>query len=385
MHIGILTGGGDVPGLNPAIKTVVLEAERRGWRVTGFRRGWAGPLNYDPSRPEASQKHLMSLSPNVVRSIDRTGGTILHSSRTRPSNVRLSDLPHFLSEAKLAEVGSDEVDCTDHVLSVLKALNIDVLIAIGGDDTLSYAARLHHDGMPTVCLPKTIDNDVFGTDYCIGFSTCITRSVDLIHGLRTPAGSHERIMVVELFGRDSGHTALMAGYLADVDRTLIAEVEIDLDKVTKLVVEDRQRNVSNYAIVVVSEGARVRGGQVIEHGEPDAYGHRKRGGIGPIVADYIKRTTKVDVMNQSLGYLVRSGPPDAVDQMVARNFATMAVDCIETGQTGLMMAVQDGIYTTVPADMSTTGERRVDVDRMYDSDAYRPRISGLQGMPMFLK
>ena len=240
MHLGILTGGGDVPGLNPAIKTVVNEAARRGWRVTGFRRGWAGPLNIDPSGLEKSDQYLMPLTPEAVRGIDRTGGTILHTSRTQPSKVRVSDLPDFLAAHYRSQNDSEVVDCTDHVLSVLDTLKIDVLIAIGGDDTLSYAARLHHEGTPTICLPKTMDNDVFGTDYCIGFSTCVTRSVELINRLRTPAGSHERIMVVELFGRNCGQTALMAGYLADVDRTLIAEVPID----QKIAVVQRHKGVN---------------------------------------------------------------------------------------------------------------------------------------------
>ena len=385
MHLGILTGGGDVPGLNPAIKTVVNEAARRGWRVTGFRRGWAGPLNYNPADPDGSEQHLMRLSPEIVQGIDRTGGTILHTSRTRPSSVPLSDLPEFLKAPSSTPSSSDSVDCTAHVMSVLDALKVDVLIAIGGDDTLSYAAHLHNEGAPTICIPKTMDNDVFGTDYCIGFSTCVTRSVELINRLRTPAGSHERIMVVELFGRNSGQTALMAGYLADVDRTLIAEVPIDLDKITRMICDDRARNASNYAIVVVSEGASVKDGDIIEGGDPDAYGHRKLGGIGPVVADHIKRHGGVNVMNQSLAYLLRAGAPDAVDLMVPRNYATMAIACIAEGRTGLMMAVQKGKYTTVPADISTKGKRRVDVDAMYDIETYRPRIANLDGMPMLLR
>ena len=385
MHLGILTGGGDVPGLNPAIKTVVNLAARRGWRVTGFRRGWAGPLNYNPADPEGSAKFLMPLSSEAVHAIDRTGGTILHTSRTKPSRARVKDLPEFLKDAYPVEGDAETVDCTGHVLSVLEALKIDVLIAIGGDDTLSYAARLHTEGAPTICIPKTMDNDVYGTDYCIGFSTCVTRSVELINRLRTPAGSHERFLVVEMFGRNCGQTALMAGYLADADRTLISEVPFSLEKLTELLGEDRRRNASNYAIVVVSEGASVEGGEIFESGEPDAYGHRKLGGIGVLVGDHLQETTGVGVMNQSLAYLLRAGAPDAVDRMVPMNFATMAVRCIEEGKTGLMMTVQDGKYTTAPADISTKGERRVDVDTMYDADSYRPRIANLDGMPMFLR
>ncbi|MGI9384341.1 MAG: 6-phosphofructokinase [Methyloligellaceae bacterium] len=384
MHLGVLTGGGDVPGLNPAIKAVANEASARGWRVTGFRRGWAGPLNYNPADPEGSADWIMPLTPDAVRGIDRTGGTILHTSRTKPSKARPADLPKFLQEVLQAgEAGT--VDCTPHILSVVEALGIDVLIAIGGDDTLSYAARLHGEGARTMCLPKTMDNDVFGTDYCIGFSTCVTRSVELINRLRTPVGSHERFLVVEMFGRNCGQSALMAGYLADVDRTLIAEVPFDLEKVARLLMEDRDRSASNYAIVVVSEGASVKGGTVLEAGEADAYGHRKLGGIGQVVGAAVKDLTGVNIMVQNLAYLLRAGAPDAVDLMVPKNFGTMAVRLIEEGRTGLMMAIKDGRYTTQPADISTQGERRVDVDAMYDTQAYRPRIASLDGMPMYLK
>ncbi len=387
MHIGVLTGGGDVPGLNPAIKTIVNEAARRDWRVTGFRRGWAGPLNYNPADPDNSRHVLMELDPERVRGIDRTGGTILHTSRTQPSKVQSGDLPDFLKRQYQVQAGNNAgiVDCTQHILSVLEALKIDVLIAIGGDDTLSYASQLHREGIATICIPKTMDNDVFGTEYCIGFSTCVTRSVELINRLRTPAGSHERIMVVELFGRNCGQTALMAGYLADADRTLIAEVPFDFDKVTRLVSEDRQRKTSKYAIVVISEGARALDGATIETGDPDAYGHRKLGGIGPILADHIKRHSGINVMNQSLAYLLRAGAPDAIDILVPKNFATMAIRCIEEGNTGLMMAVQDGRYTTAPADISTRGKRQVDVEAMYDASAYRPRIASLLGMPLLFR
>lgn len=381
MHLGILTGGGDVPGLNPAIKTVVNEAARRGWHVTGFRRGWAGPLNYNPADAEKSEAFIMPLTVQGVHAIDRTGGTVLHTSRTQPSKMRAKDLPEFLRTSR--QTPDDVVDCTDHVLSVFESLGIDVLIAIGGDDTLSYAARIHGEGMPTICIPKTMDNDVFGTEYCIGYSTCVTRSVELIDRLRTPVGSHERFLVVELFGRNCGQTALMAGYLAGADRTLIAEVPFDLDRVTKLLAEDRRANPSNYAVVVVSEGAQVSGQDIFESGDPDAYGHRKLGGIGQAVGEHLKQATGVGVMVQSLAYLLRAGAPDAVDQLVPRNYATMAVRCIEEGRTGLMMAVQDGRYTTAPADISTKGDRRVDVANMYDPEGYLPRIAGLEGMPMF--
>ena len=384
MHLGILTGGGDVPGLNPAIKAVVNEAFARRWRVTGFRRGWAGPVNSDPADLEGTESARMVLTPDVVRSIDRTGGTILHTSRTNPSRMRASDLPDFLSH-RAASLDGSTVDVTDHVLSVLDALEIDVLIAIGGDDTLSYAARIHAEGAKTMCIPKTMDNDVFGTDYCIGFSTCVTRSVELINRLRTPVGSHERFLVVEMFGRKCGLAALMAGYLADVDRTLIAEVPFDLDKLGRLVSEDRARSAPNYALVVVSEGASVVGEGVMESGGADAYGHRKLGGIGHRVGRALKEITGINVMVQNLGYLLRAGAPDAVDLMVPKNFGTVAVRLIEDGSTGLMVAVQDGCYTTQPADISTKGQRRVDVDAMYDVKVYRPKIAKLLGTPMYLR
>ena len=316
--------------------------------------------------------------------IDRSGGTILHSSRTQPSKVKKKDLPPFLA-SKHARRKAETVDCTDHILGVLKALEIDALIAIGGDDTLSYAARLYAEGAPTICIPKTMDNDVFGTDYCIGFSTCITRSVELITQLRTPAGSHERFLVVEMFGRNSGETALMAGYLTDADRTLIAEVPFDVDKVAQLLTQDRAENPSHYAVVLVSEGAQMLGGTVVESGEADAYGHRKLGGIGQLLGEELTKRTGVGVMNQSLAYLLRAGAPDMLDHMIPKNFGIMAVRCIEAGQTGLMMAIVDGKYTTQPADISTKGKRRVDVPALYDVDALRPRVAELRDMPMLLK
>lgn len=384
MHLGILTGGGDVPGLNPAIKAVVNEAFARDWRVTGFRRGWAGPVNSDPENLEGTRSARIVLTPDVVRIINRTGGTILHTSRTNPSRIRASDLPEFLNHGAAS---SDEgtMDVTNHVLSVLDALEIDVLIAIGGDDTLSYAARIHAEGVKTMCIPKTMDNDVFGTDYCIGFSTCVTRSVELINRLRTSVGSHERFLVVEMFGRNCGLTALMAGYLADVDRTLIAEVPFDFDKLARLLSDDRAGSTSNYAIVVVSEGASVVDEGVTESGPADAYGHHKLGGIGQRLGRSLKEITGTNVMVQNLGYLLRSGAPDAVDLMVPKNFGTMTVRLIEDGSTGLMVAIREGCYTTQPADISTKGERRVDVDGMYDVDAYRPRIARLDGTPMYLR
>ncbi len=383
MRIGILTGGGDVPGLNPCIKAVTRRASELGWEVVGFRRGWAGPLEWNPDDPEGSEKHLMRLDPNAVRTIDRTGGTVLHSSRTNPGKVKEEDLPDFL-KGKFEKNDKGLYDCTPHVLRVMEALEVDALVPIGGDDTLSYGARLHQEGMKVMAVPKTMDNDVFGTDYCIGFSTAVSRSVDHITSLRTSTGSHERIAVIELFGRNSGETALIAGYLADVDRALIAEVPFDVNRLAEQLLKDRADNPSNYSMVVVSEGAQMQGGEIVERGEADAYGHRKLGGVGELLGEEIKRITGVGIVSQSLGYMMRAGAPDALDLMVAKSYGTMAVQLLDEGKHGLMMAIRDGNYTTVPGDTCIKGQRRVDVDALYDTQAYRPRIAKVQGMPMFL-
>ena len=383
MRIGILTGGGDVPGLNPCIKAVTRRASELGWDVIGFRRGWAGPLEWNPDDPEGSEKHLMRLNPTAVRTIDRTGGTVLHSSRTNPGKVKEEDLPDFL-KGKFEKNDKGLYDCTPHVLRVMEALEIDALVPIGGDDTLSYGARLHQEGMRVMAVPKTMDNDVFGTDYCIGFSTAVSRSVEHINSLRTSTGSHERIAVIELFGRNSGETALIAGYLADVDRALIAEVPFDVNRLSDQLLKDRAANPSNYSMVVVSEGAQMQGGEIVERGEADAYGHRKLGGVGEILGEEIKRITGVGIVSQSLGYMMRAGAPDALDLMVAKSYGTMAVQLLDEGKHGLMMAIRDGNYTTVPGDTCIKGQRRVDVDALYDTEAYRPRIAKVQGMPMFL-
>lgn len=384
MHLGILTGGGDVPGLNPAIKAVVNEAHRLGWTVTGFRRGWAGPVNTNAADLASTPNTHIELTPDVVRTIDRSGGTFIHSSRTNPSRMKPEDVPEFLTNDKTPDENG-KVDITDHVLAVMEALRIDVLIAIGGDDTLSYAARLHQEGMQTMCIPKTMDNDVFGTDYCIGFSTCVTRSVEMINRLRTSAGSHERMLFVEVFGRNCGLTALAGGYLADTDRTLIAEVPCELERLADLLVSDRKRSSSNYTVTVVSEGASVIGETVIERGQADAYGHRKLGGIGERIGAGINELTGVNIMTQNLGYLLRSGAPDAVDLIVPKNYGSMCVQLIDEGQTGLMMAVKDGKYATQPADISTKGLHRVDVNGMYDVENYRPKIGKVEGLPMYIR
>ncbi len=385
MRIGILTGGGDVPGLNSAIKAVVNRAAANGWEVIGIRKGWAGLLNYNLDDPEGSNAEwVQPLTPALVRTIDRYGGTHLHTSRTNPGKVKEAALPPFL-KGKVDLKGEQRVaDCTPHVLKVLERLGIDTLIPIGGDDTLSYGARLHQEGVRVVAIPKTMDNDVFGTDYCIGFSTAVSRSVEFINALRTPAGSHERIAVVELFGRNSGETALISAYLADADRVLISEVPFDIERVSRLLLEDRTANPSNYAVLVVSEGASMIGGQVVEYGQEDAYGHRKLGGIGQIVGEAIKRITGVEVVNQQLAYLMRAGAPDSLDRMVASSYGILAVQQLEKGHNGVMVALQNGVYTTVLVDTCIQGVKRVDVPELYDVDAYRPHFTHLLGKPMFL-
>ena len=384
MKIGILTGGGDVPGLNPCIKAVVNRATEEGHEVLGIRRGWGGLLNFDIDDREQQREHVQPLTRADVRTIDRYGGTHLHTSRTNPGKVKPNVLPPFLASRYQFAEGQKTVDCTPHVLRVLEYLGIDTLIPIGGDDTLSYAVRMHQEGMRVIAIPKTMDNDVFGTDYCIGFSTAVTRSVEFINALRTPSGSHERIAVVELFGRNSGETALISGYLADVDRTIISEVPFDVERLGQFLVEDRRRNPSNYAICVISESASMVGGQVVEYGQEDAYGHRKLGGIGLIVAEAIRSLTGVDVVYQQLAYLMRAGAPDSLDRMVAVSYGNLAVQEIERGNSGRMVALRDGNYTTVPIETPTQGLKRVDVPELYDAEGYRPCVRHLLDKPMFL-
>lgn len=385
--IGILTGGGDVPGLNPCIKALVYRAVDEGCKVLGIRRGWGGLLEFNPNDPESFSKHFMLLDKQAVRTIDRTGGTILHTSRTNPSRVKLADEPKFLRD--LQHPGAEEADprprdFTPHVLGNLEDLGIDILVPIGGDDTLSYGERLHREGVKVIAIPKTMDNDVHGTDYCIGFSTAVTRSVQFIHQLRTSSGSHERIAVVELFGRNSGETSLISSYLAGVDRALISEVPFDPERLAKLVLRDKRSNPSNYAMVTISEGAHMVGGRVIEYGEADAYGHRKLGGIGLIVGEALKRLTGEDIVYQHLGYLMRSGAPDAVDLMVSVNYAHMAMDLVLENVSGKMCALRDGTYTHVPISTITSGVKRVDVDELYDTENYLPKVRRVLGKPMFL-
>jgi ATP-dependent phosphofructokinase / diphosphate-dependent phosphofructokinase len=384
--IALLTGGGDVPGLNPAMKAVAMSAFEEDYRVIGIRRGWGGLLNYNLDEPSTHEYYIRELTPTDVRKIDRTGGTFLHTSRTNPGKVALDKVPDFLKNSKLGKLNKETgtMDYTDHVISVLDHLGIDVLVTIGGDDTLSYSARLHKEGYPAVAIPKTMDNDVFGTDYCIGFSTAVTRSVEFITNMRTSIGSHERIGVIELFGRNSGETSLISAYLAYVDRAIISEVPFDMEQLSEFLIEDRRNNPSNYAIMTISEGATLKGGEIIETGEADAYGHRKLGGIGDMVAQEIKRRTGAGIMYQQLGYLMRSGAPDSLDRMVAMSFGHLAVQLIRRNETGKMVALHGGKYTTVPIDMITAGLKRVDIQAYYDIETYRPKVRDFLGVPMFL-
>lgn len=382
MRIGVLTGGGDVPGLNACTKTIVAAAADEGWQVIGIRRGWAGLLEYDPDNPSTWERCTMLLDRQNTRTVDRTGGTFLHTSRTNPAQVRPRDLPEWLRGR--FEGGADGFDCTSHVLRVIEHLRLDALIPIGGDDTLSYAERLAREGVPIIAIPKTMDNDVYGTDYCIGFSTAVTRSVQFIHQLRTAAGSHERIAVIELFGRRCGETSLLASYLAGVDRAIISEVPFDPRRLAELLMADKRANPSNYAMVTISEGAHMVGGAVVEYGEADAYGHRKLGGIGLITGEALKTITGQEVLYQQVGYLMRSGPPDSLDLMVAVNFAHMAVSLLREGQHNRMVALRNGTYTSVPVATVMEGIKRVDVDELYDVEQYRPKVRHVAGKPMFL-
>jgi len=380
--IAILTGGGDVPGLNPCIKQLVIRASQLGINVLGIRKGWEGLLAFSPDQDSCSETHFQPLEPGGVRTIDRSGGTILHTSRTNPAAVSFKDAPAFLKETYTDK--TKKQDFTTHVLKNLSHLEIDALIPIGGDDTLSFALRLHREGFPVVAIPKTMDNDVTGTDYCIGFSTAITRSVNFIHALRTSAGSHERIAVVELFGRYSGETSLISGYLAGADRTVISEVPFDIQRLADFLVTDRNANPSRYAVMTISEGAVMQGGEMVLSGEADAFGHRKLGGIGAVTSEAIKSLTGIGIIFQPLFYLMRSGSPDSLDLMVALNYANLAIDLIDRGRTGKMVALQSGCYTEVDIAAVTGGAKRVDVSALYDTQAYRPNIRKVCQKPMFL-
>jgi len=381
MRIGILTGGGDVPGLNPCIKAVVNRVHDEGHDVIGIRRGWGGLLNFNPDDPASTPDNMLALTPDIVRTVDRTGGTFLHTLRTNPGRVRTDEIPDFLADRV---EGDSPHDFTAHALKVLEHAGIDVLIPIGGDDTLSYGLRMHQEGMPVIAIPKTMDNDVNGTDYCIGFSTAVTRGIEFNHNLRTSTGSHEQIAVIELFGRYSGETSLVTAYLAGVDRAIISEVPFDVDRLASLIMEDKRANPSNYAMITISEGARPIDGDIMVAGNEDAYGHRKLGGIGSLVGELLTERTGEKIVLQQVAYLMRSGRPDSLDLMVGTNYAVMAADLAIDGSTGRMVALRGGTYTSVPISDTEEGVKRVDVGELYDTETYRPKVRHVRGKPMFL-
>ncbi len=387
--IGILTGGGDVPGLNPAIRAITIRALREGYRVLGIRRGWAGLVDLVPDSKADNSACVQVLTEDVVNRAGRTGGTFLHTSRTNPSTLPRSLLPPHL-ESRYDE---DVNDVTGAVLEHLDHLGVDALIPIGGDDTLSYAVRLHQEGVPVVAIPKTMDNDVPGTDYCIGFSTCVTRTIELTHRLRTTAGSHERFLVIEVFGRYAGYTALLPTMAGAADRCVIPEYPFDIHRLAELLVADRNRHPSRYAVVLVSEGARFQDEDELtfEGKEPDMYGHKKLGGVGDRVSDALKRVSprfnqgrRINIVNQRLGYLVRSGDPDAMDSIVPMAFGNLALDLILEGRFGRLVSMHDGLYDNVPLEEVTKGSKTLDVDRYYQAERLRPRYTSFDGLPVFI-
>jgi 6-phosphofructokinase 1 len=387
--LGILTGGGDVPGLNPAIRAVTYRALREGYRVLGIRRGWGGLVDIIPDKAADNSSQVQILNEDIVNRAGRTGGTFLHTSRTRPSHLPLNLVPPHLRNKYSGEIN----DITPEILKNLDFLGIDFLIAIGGDDTLSYAQRLHEEGVKVVAIPKTMDNDVPGTDYCIGFSTCVTRTIELTHKLRTTAGSHERFLVIEVFGRYAGFTAMLPTMAGAADRCIIPEHPFDIRRLTELLVRDRSNHPSKYAVVLVSEGARMAEdtGLSYESDQADQYGHRKLGGIGDRVASRLKelsteysRGKRVNVVNQRLGYLVRCGDPDATDSIVPMAFGNLALDLILAQRSGLLVSLQGGCYTSVPIDVVTGRKKIVDIKKYYHCDRMRPIYETFSGQPLFI-
>ncbi|HPC84654.1 MAG TPA: ATP-dependent 6-phosphofructokinase [Thermoanaerobaculaceae bacterium] len=387
--IGILTGGGDVPGLNPAIRAATVRALREGYRVIGLRRGWAGLVELDRSRREPQPEQFIELSEEIVNKVGRTGGTFLHSSRTRPSHVPRAAVPAHLQSTYQDDVN----DLTPEVLKNLEWLGISTLIPIGGDDTLSYAVRLHQEGVKVIAIPKTMDNDVPGTDYCIGFSTCVTRTIEMTHALRTTAGSHERFLVIEVFGRYAGFTALLPTMAGAANRCVIPEHVFDIERLCELLTADRFSNPSKYSVVLVSEGARFSGMEdmAFEGDEADMFGHKKLGGIGDLVSRKLKELSpkfnqgnKIDVINQRLGYLVRCGDPDAVDSIVPMAFGNLALDLALDGVSGRLVNVRNGRYDNVPIDVVTSHKKVVDVHKFYNTDRLRPVYSRFESKPLFI-
>lgn len=386
--IGILTGGGDVPGLNPAIRAVTIRAMREGYDVIGLRRGWAGLVEVVRDKNADNSDNFMRLTEELVNRAGRTGGTFLHTSRTRPSHVPKVNIPEHLQSA----YNQDMNDLTPEVLKNLDFLGIDFLIPIGGDDTLSYGVHLYKQGVKVVAIPKTMDNDVPGTDYCIGFSTCVTRTISLTNSLRTSAGSHERFLVLEVFGRYAGFTAMLPTMAGAANRCVIPEYEFDIETLTKLLVEDRDRNPSKYSVVLVSEGAMFKGGQMVyENAEKDAFGHAKLGGVGDLVAASLKNFSpkfnkgrRINVINQKLGYLVRGGDPDAIDSIVPMAYGNLALDLILEGIHGRLVVLKNGRYDNVPIEVVTSSKKLVNIKRHYNTERLRPNFEKFEMKPLFL-
>ncbi len=386
--IAILTGGGDVPGLNPAIRAVTIRAIREGCKVIGIRRGWAGAMELIRDKKADNSNNYQILTEETVSKAGRTGGTFLHSSRTRPSHVKKADVP-----AHLQNIYNDEDnDLTPEVLKNLDYMGIDYLIPIGGDDTLSYGARLSQEGVKVIAIPKTMDNDVPGTDYCIGFSTCISRTIMMINSLRTSAGSHERFLVLEIFGRYAGFTAMLPTMAGAANRCVIPEYKFDMELLTELLVEDRHRNPSKYSVVLISEGAMFEGGEMVfQDSAKDGFGHPKLGGIGNLVSVKLKELSSkynkgktIEVIDQKLGYLVRCGDPDAIDSIVPMAYGNLALDLILDGMHGRLVVLKNGRYDNVPIDVVTSSKKIVNVEKYYDKERMRPYYKSIEMLPLFI-
>lgn len=387
--IAILTGGGDVPGLNPAIRAITIRALREGYRVLGFRRGWAGPINIIRDKKADNTPFVMELSEEIVNRSGRSGGTFLHTSRTRPSHVTKHELPSHLKDKYTKDVN----DLTPDILKNFDFLGIDYLIPIGGDDTLSYGVRLYKEGVKVVAIPKTMDNDVPGTDYCIGFSTCVTRTISLVNSLRTSAGSHERLLIIEVFGRYAGYTALLPTMAGAANRCVIPEHKFDMDHLTKLLVEDRNKNSSKYSVLLVSEGAKYIGMEEMSftNQSADAYGHKKLGGIGQEVADKIKALTPkynndrtINYISQNLGYMVRGGDPDAMDSIVPMAYGNLALDLILKGIHGRLVILRNGRYDNAPLDVVTASKKLININEFYNTERLRPLYKTFEMKPTFI-
>ena len=383
-RISVLTGGGDVPGLNAVIKSVVYGGTGCDFELIGIRRGWKG-LTHAQLNNHHDDEYILPLNRDNTRTVDRFGGTFLHTSRTKPSKMPVDQVPEHVKPrlGSLKEVEPSKVDMTPVVLENLQKLELDYLLPIGGDDTLSYASVLDAEGFPVVAVPKTMDNDVQNTEYCVGFSTALTRAVDAVRRQRTTVGSHERIGIFRIFGRDAGYTAFYTAYVTSI-RCCIPEAPFDLDKLIEVLVNDKNNNPSRYSLVIMSEGATWKGREVQEYGPPDDYGHRKKMSIAEAFSDQVKVRSSEDTVVSDLTYDLRSGSPDFLDKMIAYTFATMAIECIADGGHGRMMAIQNGCYTDADLPDPALGARQVDVDTMYNLDRFRPNYSNKAGLPVFL-